>query len=186
MLIQTATPIGLDWYIQQAQAKLHDALLAKWGLAASGYTSYDRIYRNKALDNGYIAETYTGDGKYKEVYYDDQVAATSFFGVSDMKTEGAVSKADVHLVFFVDLKELKSEATNRPDAEVRQEVYNVFGKCAYGLHFQSVETGLENVLKEYPGSRRDDRLKFIDMQPKHCFRINYHLFFNPNKQNFKF
>lgn len=177
MLITKTAPVGLDIAIQAVQTKLHTALLLKWGIDTADYRCYGRCYRNKQ-DNGYIAENYEGEGQYKEVYWDDTLKAISFFGSSANTQMDINSKVDVHLIFFVNLAKLKPAILHRADEEVRQDVVSVIGKNSFGLELQSIETWLENVLREYPGSRRDNRLNAVDMQPQHCFRINFTMYYN--------
>jgi hypothetical protein len=189
MLIIKTNPVGIDWYIQQLQTKLHRLLIDSdhWNLAdGSKYECYGRCNRNKTKD-GYTAEVYTAGNDYKEVYWNDSLTAISFFGVSNLLKITAGTEADVHLVMFADLKKLAlkdkdgSVIAHRSDEELRQMVLDVIGKNAFGFSVQSVETGIENVLKEYPGTRRDDRLKYVDMHPVHSFRINLNIKYNPDK-----
>lgn len=189
MLMTKTNPSGLNWYVQQLQTKIHDRLVGAsgWNLAdATKYKAYGLCHRNKT-DDGYVAENYEGGNEYREVYFDDTLTAISFFGITGRITGAINSEADVHLIFFVDLSKLTLEdfrgttIEHRADEEVRKSVLSIIGKNSNGFEVQSVELWLENVLREYPGSRRDDRLKFIDIHPVHCFRINLKLFYNANK-----
>lgn len=187
MLITKTNPVGLDINIQQLQVKLHRELIAKWALADdTQFECYGRCYRNKT-DTGYIAEVYQTGGEYKEVFWNDTLTALSFFGISGSISHDKMSHADVHLVFFANLSKLalKDKAGNvivhRADEELRQSVLQVIGKSSFDFILDSVELWLENVLRDYPGSRRDDRLKAVDMHPVHCFRVNLKIFFDPNK-----
>jgi hypothetical protein len=180
MLNLKTNPVGIDWYVQQLQKKLHTALLAKWEITDSKYECYGRCYRNKK-DNGYVAEVYTSGNDYKEVYWNDTLAAISFFGISNNVKRGIKSEADVHLVFFLDLSKAKPGITHRGDEEVRQDVINIIGNTSFGFNHLSTELWLENVLREYAGSYRDQRLRAVDMHPVHCFRINLKLLFDQNK-----
>jgi hypothetical protein len=176
MIISKTNPVGVDFYINKLQNKIHTQLSSLLG--GSSYKCYGRCYRNKT-DNGYIAENYESENDYKEVYWDDTLQAISFFGLTgDFISEGEV---DVHLIYFVNLKTTYPLITHRADEEIRLAVQNVIGKSSYGFNYVSTELWLEKVLKEYPGSRRDERLKFVDMHPVHCFRINLKLLYNPNK-----
>lgn len=182
MLIQKTNPVGIDVLIKRFQTVLHSRLIETWGLVADDplYRCYGRCYRNQAED-GYIAENYEGENQYKEVYWDDGLKVISFFGMavrSDNETGQYVT--NVHLVFFLNLAKLKPSITHRADEEVHQDVANAIGKNLHGFQVQSIETGIENILREYPGSRRDDRLKFVDMHPVHCFRINLSVNYNIN------
>lgn len=180
MLRQRTAPIGMDYHIQQLQNKLHAELLTIWGIDTALYECYDRCYRNKK-DEGYTAEFFEGGKNYKEVYWDDKLAAVSFFGQSGEITRDVKSIADVHLVFFVNLLKLKPSITHRADAEVRTDVENIVGRYSNGFTYEGMELWLENVLSDYSGSRRDNRLKTVDMHPIHCFKLNFTLRYDPNK-----
>ncbi len=185
MLNVISDPKGIDVPIRKLQEKLHASLMSKWGLDVNNpdqnilYQSYGRCYRNKK-DDGYIAEVYKGNNEYKEVYWDDSLYAISFFGISNELLHDKAEKSEVHLVFFVNLDKLKPDVSHRADEEVRLDVLSIIGYSLFGFNYKSVSLSIENVLKEYPGSRRDDRLKFVDMHPIHCFRINLSLIYNIN------
>jgi hypothetical protein len=183
MLITKDAPTGIDFSIQQLQILLHNELLRRWGLntdeAADTYRAYGRIYRNKK-DNQYIAEVYEGAEEYNEVYWDDELSAISWFGQSSTVKFGIKSKASIHLVFFVNISKLKPAIQHRADEEIRNDVQRIIGRGLYGFTFESTELWIENVLKEYPGSRRDGRLAAVDMQPIHCFRLNLSLLYSTN------
>jgi hypothetical protein len=180
MLRQRTAPIGIDFYISELQNKLHTNLLSTWDIDTSLYECYDRCYRNKK-DDGYIAEFFTGGKDYKEVYWDDRLAAVSFFGMSNNITIDLKNVADVHLVYFVNLSLLKPSIVHRADEEVRNDVQQITGRFSSSFQFVSTDLWLENVLSEYAGSRREDRLKAVDMHPVHCFRMNFILRYDPNK-----
>lgn len=190
MLVTKINPVGIDWYIQQLQTRLHTELVgvSGWNLSDTGqYKCYGRAYRNKK-GNGYVAENYESDKEYKEVYWDDTLTAISFFGLSSTPVKKSIkSEAEVHLVFFADLDKLAlkdsdgNTIAHRADEELRNSVLNVIGKFSYGFSVLSVELWLENVLREYSGSYRDERLKTVDMHPVHCFRINMKIIFDQNK-----
>ena len=184
MLVTKTNPVGIDVMIQQLQTKLHTDLCRTWGLTSDEQTAkyycYGRAYRN-ATDDGYIAEVYTGNGEYKEVYWDDTLYAISFFGLDSTIDRTVGNKAGVHLVYFVNTAKLKPSVSHYADEEVRSDVLSAVGKSAFGFNVDSAELWLQNVLSEYPGSMRDDRLKYVDMYPVHCFRIN--LTANYNQKN---
>jgi len=106
--------------------------------------------------------------------------AISWFGLSDKTEFDKQNISNVHLVFFVNIEKLKPGIAHRGDEEVRNEIQKLFGYSLYGFAFQSIELWLDNVLREYPGSRRDDRLKAVDMHPIHCFRINLTCLYDTN------
>lgn len=185
MLNVITNPVGIDAEIKRFQTDLHNSLMEKWGLdvnvAAENklYQCYGRCYRNKK-DNGYIAEVFDGGKDYKDAYWDDSLRAISFFGISNSIRHELVEKAEVHLVFFVDLKKLKPTLVNRADEEVRLDVLNAVADSPGSFVYTSMDLWLENVLKEYPGTYRDERLKTVDMQPRHCFRLNFTLLYDKN------
>jgi hypothetical protein len=182
MLNTIVNPVGIDAAIYNLQKAMYPKLKKAWGIVNDvDYDSYGRIYRNKK-DNQYIAEVYTGgaSGEYKEVYWDDKRSAISWFGTGSSINFDINNKVSVHLVFFVNLKKLKPSFLHRADEEVRADVQKLFGRGWQGFTFEGVDLWLENVLREYPGSRRDNRLSAVDMQPIHCFRLNLSLMYNSN------
>lgn len=175
MLLTKTNPVGVDVPIQKFQEYLHTKLVTKWGISGDNtvYRCYGRCYRNKTAD-GYIAENYEGYGKYAEVYWDSKLSAISFFGVGpSIDVDAGMQVADVHLVFFVNAALLKPSITHRADEEIRKDVLQICGMGMYSFSLEGITTGIENVLREYPGSRRDDRLTAADMHPAHCFRLNF-------------
>lgn len=180
MLIVKKSPVGIDVAIQRLQIFLHDELMVKWGIdpnvAASNklYECYGRCHRNKTAA-GYIAEVFTANKDYKEVYWNDALKAISFFGISAVESHDIGEKINVHLVFFVNLKKLKPSIAHRADEEVRRDVQLLAERGMYGFKFTGTELWLENVLREYTNSYRQDRLKAVDMEPVHCFRLNFEL-----------
>ena len=141
MLIQKDNPVGFDIPIQRFQSFLHGRLLTKWGINTAAYRCYPRCYRNKTAD-GYIAENYEGNGKYREVYWDDVLSALSFFGLSTgMREDTGHLVAGVHLVFFVNLAKLYPTITHRADEEARKAVLQIVGKGMHGLNFTGITSG---------------------------------------------
>ena len=180
MLSTKTETTALDVAIQKMQTYLHDRLLIAWELEETPekYKGYGRCYRNRTKD-GYIAEWYLGSGEYKEVYWDDQFSAVSFFGVGSRILYEQKQVADVHLVFFVNLSELKADIAHRADEEVRKDVLELVGRGMYGLNYKSMDLWVENCLREYPGSVKKliNEVQF-DMHPVHCFRLNFESFYN--------
>jgi hypothetical protein len=178
MLITKTNPTGIDNAIQKLQTDLHSKLLSKWGVETESYECYGRCYRNKK-DNGYIAELFTGGIDYKDAYWNDNLKALSFFGVSDkVEADKGQAKANVSIIFFVDIAKLKPTITHRADEEIRQDVILSIGTNNNGFHYTGYETGLDNVLREYQGSYQG--LKTVDMHPVHCFKINLSLIYKNN------
>lgn len=189
MLITKTNPAGIDWYVQQIQTKLHDTLIRPDHLNITDttqYRAYGRCYRNKKSD-GYVAENYEGGDEYSDVYWDDTLTMITFFGMGRTDRNGVSYESQMHLVVFADLSKLAIKdrqgnvIAHRADEELREMFMKVIGSNSFGFQYVSTELWLENVLREYPGSIRDERLKFVDMHPRHCFRFNFLLSYNPNK-----
>lgn len=173
MLITKTNPLGIDKAIQQLQTKLHTYLVSEWGLESDAYHCHGRCYRNK-YDSGYVAEVFnsdatTGAKDYKEVFFNDNLTALSFFSVGErVDSVMGASKASVSVIFFVNVSQVKTDVTHRADEEIRLDVLKFF----QGPTLLGYETGVDNVLKEFPGSKVSEGLKTVDMHPKHCFKIN--------------
>lgn len=167
-------PIGIDIPIQKMQSYLYDKLTAKWN---TDYMSYGRAYRNQT-DTGYTPEVYVGNNEYQDVYFDDTVAALSFFGVGE---QVSVNKsnivADVFMVFMVDLSKIKPGA-NRNDEEARIDVERLIMGKPFGFNPSGFVTGIDSCFKEYSGWKKETGIKFRDTHPLHCFRLNFKLNYN--------
>jgi hypothetical protein len=172
------SPVGIDRPIQQMQAYLYNALVAKWGLDDTKLTCYGRAYRN-ATQDGYTPEVYVGNNEYKEVYYDDRLSASSFFGVGEeIKNTAKSVTADVFIIFMVNLNNIKP-GVNRNDEECHIDVQTLVTRLFYGFTFTGITTGIDHVFREYSGLRRSKGIKFTDTHPQHCFRLNFKLIYNP-------
>jgi len=178
MLYTKISPVGIDIQIQRLQTLLFAKLPAIWGISDTLYECYGRCYRNQK-DEGYVAEVYKGNNEYKEVYVDDRISAISFFGLTDQTIDmNKVNKAEVHLIFWVDIKKVKPALLHRGDEEVRKDVEQII-KNKYGFQLSGIDLGIENVLRDYPGSLESDKvIKYRDMHPFHCFRFNFDLLYN--------
>lgn len=176
---------GIDVKIQKFQGFIFDQLLTIWGLRESDYNSYGRAYRNQSED-GYVPEVFTGNsvtnGKdYEEVLLNDNVKAQSFFSLGESQTHNNGSTlADISIIFMVNVKELKPTITHRADEEIRRDVELLCQNIRYGFEMKGIQTGIDNVFQEYPGMRRNEGMKFRDMHPLHCFRIDFNLLYNIN------
>lgn len=189
MLTTIQNPRGVDYQVAKLQAWLQGILFPIWGLDPtvsaqnSSYVFYPRVHRNPDNASGFIAELYLGDGNYKEVYWDDTLFGLSFFGIGQSATHnGNQDMIKVHLVTFANLGKLYANVLHRADNEIRMDFQKVFEAPILGFQLESTEIGLANVLREYPGSRRDDRLAAADMGKIHAFRLNLSLNFNRAEQ----
>lgn len=181
-IIKTA-PKGIDVKIQAYQGFIYDKLLATWGITGTDYNSYGRAYRNQS-EKGYIPEVFTGNsalsGKdYQEVLFNDRVKVQSFFGVGETQQfKAGAATAKVFLVFMCNVKELKPTIQHRADEEIRNDVEKLCASPRHGFTMTGIITGIDSVFNEYPGVRRDEGMRFRDMHPKHCFRIDFDLLYN--------
>lgn len=180
MNVTLTDPTGLNYYIQRFQTALYTDVMRKYSGGSVKWNAYGRCNRN--LKNGqYVAEVFKlgSKGEYIDPLTDDKVDITSFFGTSSLINDRTRQMAKVHLLVFCNLKRLKPLTGWRADEEVRTDFLRVIGKCLYGFHLDSTETGIDNVLKEYRGSALSLKAN-ADMQPWHCFRLNFSLAYNPN------
>jgi hypothetical protein len=184
MIVKQPNAKGVDIPIQAFQEALHRRLLANWpGVTTDDVVFYDRCYRNKQAGGGnrYVAEVYKGVGEYGDPYTDDTKAAVMFFGIGTSTDLGLRAQTEVHLIVFADLARLKPTRQNRADEEVRQDVLRAIGTGAHGFSVNGLQTGLENVLAEYAGTYREERLNQADAHPHHVFRIDFNLTYDALK-----
>jgi hypothetical protein len=188
MIVTITNPKGMDFCINQLQSWLQSELFARWEIdpdvpaESNRYKFLPRVNRNPDEKNGFIAELYLGNGEYKEVYWDDTLTGFTWFGLgSKILQEDGQQVADIHLVTFANLKKLYPDIDHRADNELRMDFQKVFEAPIFGFTLISTEIWLPNVLREYPGSRRDNRLKAADMGNVHAFRLNLELRFTPSE-----
>jgi hypothetical protein len=182
MLITKTAPVGIDVSLQKLQAIIHDQLVDEFGTEGTwdAYKAFGRCYRNRT-SNGYVAEYYEGNNEYKDVYWDDSLSMITFFGVAPRVNSILMHMQDVHLIVFANLSLLYPAVTHRADEELHKYFLNIIGTGWHGITYTGYETGLENVLREYPGTRTSERLKYVDMHPVHAFRINFSTSYSINQ-----
>lgn len=181
MLIVKDNPKGVDKPIQKLQSLLYSRLKTKWALNDGQWMCYGRAYKNQGED-GYIPEVYIGGNEYKEVFYDDSYPVISFFGVDDEREIGINGKVDVFLIFEVDIEKLKPSLVHRGDEETHTDVLDQLNTPLFGFTLTGLETGIENVYRDYnlykmhTGQKSNiEGIKYRDMHPLHCFRVNMNL-----------
>lgn len=172
------SPTGIDIHIQKLQQFLYPQLKTLWGIADNtAFDCYGRAYRNQVKD-GFIPEAYVGNKEYREVLFNDKRKAISFFGVGEnIRYDHGTATAQVYLIVMVNLSKVKGGVT-RADEETHVDVQKLLQPGRSGFEMTGFETGIENVFREYNGWRRDPGMKYRDMQPFHCFRINLSLTYN--------
>jgi len=172
MLFLKEIPTGIDVPIQKFQKYLYESIPEVWNIdAEKQYECFGRAYRNqKSKEGGYIPEVYVGNGNYRDVYFDDSKAALSFFGVEDVQKYKITLIAGVFLIFCVDIAKTHPDVKHRGDEEARRDVINLSEQYKFG-EFTGIATGIQSVFKGYDVNQ----IKYRDMQPMHCFRLNYSL-----------
>lgn len=177
MIMTKLKPVGIDLPIQALQNFLYVQLQKKWNMAASDYKCYGRAYRNQTPD-GYTPEVFLGNGttiEYADTLVDDTCKVNSFFSVGEsqkyLPAHGMI--ANVALIFNVtNISLIKPGYAYRADEEVRLDVEMLVKTPRFGFQFDSVETGIDNVFKEFSGWNKKKGIQYMDMHPYHFFRIN--------------
>jgi hypothetical protein len=171
MLYLKESPMGIDIPIQRIQNRINATLIKTWGLRDGEYNCFGRVYRNQR-ENAYIPEVYVGNSEYRETFYDDRVPATSFFSVSEIaKGDLGWLTSNISLIFCVNLERIKPNIRHRADEEAHFDVLGAFQGLA---EVESVITGISNVFRDFSAQS----IKFTDMHPFHCFRINMSVGYN--------
>lgn len=168
---------GIDIPIQKLQTVLYNKILPLWNVNDASFTMYGRAYRNQISD-GYVPEIYVGKNEYSDAYFNDQLSASAFFGLGEVeKIDKSNPTADVFLIFMVNLAKIKPGDT-RNDEEARVDIEKICLNKDFGFYLGSMVTGIDQVFKEYTGYRTTKGIKFRDMHPWHCFRLNFKLTYN--------
>lgn len=176
MIATKSKVVGVDIPIQAVQNYLYVQLKKKWGMADADYKCYGRIYKNQTAD-GYNPEAFMGAGnttEYADTFIDDTCKVNSFFilGDSQKYQPGLGLVANVGVIFGVNVLQVKPGYAWRADEEVRLDVEILLKQPRFGMRFESVETGIDNVFREISGWNKKKGIQYMDMQPLHFFRIN--------------
>jgi len=172
MLYTKETPRGIDVPIQKFQEYLYANITDIWNIdAEKDYDCFGRVYRNQK-GAGYVPEVYIGNNNYRDAYFDDNKAAISFLGVEDVQKFKVKMTANVFLIFCVNLKTLYPDVNHRADEEAHRDAINLSGRTLG--EFMGLVTGIDSVFKGYDIKQ----IKYRDMHPMHCFRLNYLVNYN--------
>lgn len=180
---------GIDRQIQKHQGYMHSAIIAEMCIEVEDYDCYSRCYRNPYKDTegntGYIAQPYVSEGDYSNgAFLNDTLKLTSFYGVGDSRrVTGGTGIADVHLVFFANVCSLEPDIVHRADEEVITRLTRIMNTqgSGYGFKLQGIETGFDNVMREYQGTRTINGLFARDMQPYLMLRFNFEVQYEPHQ-----
>ena len=168
-LIQKISPVGIDRIIDSIQVVLFNKL--GWdSLPSVTYESNHRAYKTPGEINGtsgLIPEVFDGIKEYKEVYFNDNVDASSFFLVDDTRTGDKLYTINVSIIFQLKLDKIFPLITHRADEEAHKQVLDVLERTTL-VKINSLQTGIANV---YSGLLVDQS-KLDDMQPFHVFKVD--------------
>lgn len=187
-LITRSNPVGEDIPICGFQQFLYSQVKLAWNITDDfKYACYDRAYRD-LIDTGYVPRYMIPNTQrvleYKTLGFDPESNwAISFFSVGDniKEVDNRSSRSSVALIFAVNLGTPASPTVkpaiidHRPDAEVRNDIERICYTPRFNLEITGIETGIENVFREYKGFLTQDRKEYLDWQPLHVFRINFDL-----------
>ncbi len=168
-LIQKILPVGIDRIIDSIQVTLFNKL--GWdSLPNVIYESNHRAYKTPGKleeREGLIPEVYDGKKEYREVYFDDNVSASSFFLVDDSRTGDKLYTIIVSIIFQLKLDKIFPTIIHRADEEAHKQVLDVLERTTL-VKINSLQTGIANV---YSGLLVEQS-KLDNMQPFHVFKVD--------------
>jgi hypothetical protein len=168
------SPKGIDIPIDRLQHLIY------LGLQSNGWTnheSYHRAYKNDT-DNGQTPEFALGVKDYKEVLFDDNFYATSFFLVEDTFNRDELYDTTVSIIFQVNLQKLfPSITTHRADEEMHRLIALILEDNKWDYKLNRIVTSLNDV---YAGLDSFDlsQVKTDDMSDFHVVRFDIDINFN--------
>lgn len=182
MIFLKQTIDGIDVPIQQVQEYIYERLSSVWGYTEGDWNCYGRAYRNKDEKGMYVPEPYTGQQniEYADALYNDRIKCTSFFGESDMENQilGGDMKANVHLIFALNIAKTKPSIPHRCDAEIHADVIRCLQSMGGLCQGIQLVQWFDSVYREYTGDKVRKLATMTDTHPAHCFRINFTVTFN--------
>lgn len=169
MLYLREKPEGIDLKIDFIQKSLFNKL--SW----NNIDVFGRVYRNPS-DKGYRPKAYINDREYRDVFTNDDKAATIFF--IDNETHSFISgndfETEIKAVFMVDLEKISGDSL-RNDIDVQNKAILEMKKHKF-FTLTKIEKGIENIFKGFDTSN----IRLTDMQPYHVFAIVGKLKYNIN------
>ena len=172
---------GVDIWVKKMNTLLYNSLCNKWNIPNDQYNCYGRIYRVEK-SNLWYPQTFIGALDYEEVFYNDSVAASSFWHYNGSSVKKGIYTADMALFFCVNLSMIKEVGLQRADEDVRCDVAAIVDR-RYQFTMTGIEVGIDKIFREFNGWKRSSGRREQDMQPSHCFRINTQLFYNPQSND---
>lgn len=163
---------GVDVPIQRLQKLIYDWFLKDRKIDEKQYDCYGRVYMNQKK-GGYVPEFYKGNGDYTDTFFNDKVDALSFFTVGDnVEYDVGQPVAEIGLIFCLNLQKLY-DIKDRADEKAHNDIVN-YVKSRFGGTLLSVDYTIDRVFREF----ERDSIKFRDMHPWHCFRLNFKLMYD--------
>lgn len=168
-LITKTDPVGIDIVVNEIQTELQEL---SWVTAKNGYENMPRAYKNET-SNGRVPELYLNNGEYKEVFYNDEFSATSFFMADSvfLANTGGSGKRNydptLNIIFQLDLKQCYPSIAHRADEEAHREVILLLENMPYTYRVNQVVVGISEVYEDL----RITQVNFDDMHPAHVFKV---------------
>ena len=164
-----ASPVGIDFVIDEIQQRIYQPLVDRWG----DLDVYGRVYSNvKVAPNGdeeFILERYSGNGDYEPVLFSDE---NKLFFIQGNNPSISFGKAnnDLWVVCIVDLDSIKN-TVHRADEEVHVDLLSVLSTTVPSRDIVEVQYGIENLRSLANEAFDDSNFRFSDIHPNHVFMI---------------
>ena len=156
------SPIGLDRKIYWIQNLIEDIGWSDIGV-------YGKVYINQK-DGLNVAQAYSGDGEYKEIFIDDRLNAVFGFIPSGTRTGFTVFRNKVRLICSVNLTKIYG-ASERNDEEAIKAVLDAIYEQVSNKAELVVYTDKDDVFRDLSL----DRFKHRNMQPWFNFAIEFNI-----------
>ena len=175
---------GVDYWIEGCQTAMFNFLLPVWNITSDQWNSYGRAYLNRSpKDDGYIPEVFVNGKDYsRDLFFNDKMAVTSFFVVTDEDMKDGNTYVKCQLLFFMNLSKITPNGqaiiTQRLDDVVVNDITN-FIKYNGGCNFtvKKVIKKTDKVLESFSGEFKRDVLK-KNMQPLLALRFDLAFSYN--------
>jgi hypothetical protein len=155
-------PKGIDKEVQKIQTDIFNKI---------GWENIDvfgRVHRNPSKGKGLVPEAYKGSNEYQDIYTNDHRNATiCFLDDSSHKADGfGYYKAEVKVIFSVNLKKINPNASHRNDVDAQIEALKIIERHKI-FKVTGIEKGIDTIFKGFDVTE----IKLTDMQPFHMFAI---------------
>ncbi len=175
---------GIDIVIESLQQMSEPRLLAFWSnIAIADYVSYPRANKNpRGTDE--VPEISLDATEYKPVLFDDTLAVTSFWIVSDTRIfndDTKQVKATISIIFQANLKTIYAQ-TNRADEEFNANVLDVFAPDNFFINSDlTIVEGIDNVYSDLTFTEDlNDNIKKHDMSEFHVVKFTMDVIYDPD------